>query len=90
MNKRFVDQNNSLFYEYCPLYQNNKCERMNYLKTCFAFEFLDQEALNATYGYAFFFIIRSKLTYLIHNHTKDSQAHAVWLLTFQSHTKSTK
>ena len=23
MNKRFVDQNNSLFYEYCPLYQNN-------------------------------------------------------------------
>lgn len=54
MNKRFVDQNNSLFYEYCPLYQNNKCERMNYLKTCFAFEFLDQEALNATYGYAFF------------------------------------
>lgn len=53
MNKKFVDQNHSLFYEYCPLNQNNSCQRMNYFNTCFAFEYLDENKYNNSFGYTF-------------------------------------
>ena len=49
LNKKIVDGNGSLFFEFCPVNENDKCERMNYLNTCFAFEFLDVEKYRATY-----------------------------------------
>lgn len=51
MNHKFVDQNHSLFYEYCPVNEADDCPRMTYLQTCFAFEFLDKEAYEKTYGF---------------------------------------
>ena len=35
-------ESGSLFYEWCPIYEEGQCPRMDYLGTCFAFEFLDQ------------------------------------------------
>lgn len=49
MNKKFVNQNHSLFYEYCPIGQNNLCKRMDYFRTCFAFEFLDENKYNKSF-----------------------------------------
>ena len=49
LNKKIVNGNGSLFYEFCPVNENEKCDRMNYLNTCFAFEFLDIEKYKATY-----------------------------------------
>lgn len=49
MNQKLVDQANSLFYEYCPIAQDSLCQRMDYLGTCFAFEYLDEEAYKRSY-----------------------------------------
>ena len=40
-----------LFYNICPIYDDNLCPRMNYLQTCFAFEFLDKNKYQETYEY---------------------------------------
>lgn len=50
LNPKLVDRNNSLFYEYCPVHAEGQCPRMNYLKTCFAFEYLDEEAYNRSFA----------------------------------------
>lgn len=43
MNKDKVKSQNSLFYEYCPINKYKACDRLDYFRTCFAFEFLDEE-----------------------------------------------
>lgn len=53
LNRKFVDENGSLFYEFCPVNECEQCERMNYLKTCFAFDYLDEERYKATYEYSY-------------------------------------
>lgn len=53
LNKKIVDGNGSLFYEYCPVNNTKQCDRMNYLNTCFAFEFLDEERFKETYNYSY-------------------------------------
>lgn len=50
MNLKKAEEAGSLFYEYCPVHDEGRCDRMNYLHTCFAFEFLDEDKYNATYG----------------------------------------
>ena len=52
-NQKRVEEAGSLFYEYCPVNEKNECIRMNYLNTCFAFEFLDKEKYEATYDYSY-------------------------------------
>lgn len=54
LNKKIVDGNGSLFYECCPVNEIEQCDKMNYLHTCFAFEFLDEERFNATYEYSYY------------------------------------
>lgn len=49
LNEKIVNSNGSLFYEYCPINADGVCDRMNYLNTCFAFEFLDEEKYRLTY-----------------------------------------
>lgn len=49
LKKSIVDGNGSLFFEFCPVNESNECDKMNYLNTCFAFEFLDVEKYKATY-----------------------------------------
>ncbi len=49
MKEELVDRNNSLFYEYCPVYQDGKCIRMDYFGTCFAYEYLDEIKFKAAY-----------------------------------------
>lgn len=51
-NKHYVDKNGSLFYELCPVNEIGECDRMNYMNTCFAFDFLDEERYRETYGYS--------------------------------------
>ena len=53
MNKDKVGQSGSMFYNYCPVNINGECDRMNYLKTCFAFEFLDIKKYEATFNNSF-------------------------------------
>lgn len=48
-----VEQNGSLFFDSCPVYLSDGCDRMDYLHTCFAFEFLDEEKIKETYGYRY-------------------------------------
>ena len=50
MNQKLVDNDNSLFYEFCPIYKSKTCYRMNYLNTCFAFDYLDKEKIINTYS----------------------------------------
>ncbi len=37
MNRKYVEQNHSLFYDFCPVNLKGNCQRMDYLGTCFAF-----------------------------------------------------
>lgn len=53
MNQKLVDRANSLFYEYCPVAQAQLCQRMDYLGTCFAFEYLDETAYNKSFENTF-------------------------------------
>lgn len=47
MNQKYTEE--SLFYESCPVYLNSKCR---YMPTdCFAFDYLDMNKLEETYGY---------------------------------------
>ena len=50
-NKDMVERSGSLFYNICPICDDNLCPRMNYLQTCFAFEFLDKNKYQETYEY---------------------------------------
>jgi hypothetical protein len=50
MNWKFVNQNNSLFYEYCPINESGECKRMDYFHTCFAFEYLDRDAYERSFS----------------------------------------
>lgn len=52
-NKKKVIQANSLFFETCPVNVNKQCPRMDYVGTCFAFEFLDETKIEETYGYQY-------------------------------------
>lgn len=49
-NKTKVERAGSLFFEECPINNAGHCERLEYWKTCFAFEFLDVEKIKETYG----------------------------------------
>ena len=49
LNKKIVLGNGSLFFEFCPINESKNCDKMNYLNTCFAFEFLDIEKYRKTY-----------------------------------------
>lgn len=53
MNRKYVEQNHSLFYDFCPVNLKGNCQRMDYLGTCFAFEFLDVQKYNNTYNYKY-------------------------------------
>lgn len=53
MNRKYVQQNHSLFYDFCPVNLKGNCQRMDYLGTCFAFEFLDEQKYNNTYNYKY-------------------------------------
>lgn len=50
-NKAKIDQSNSLFYEFCPVYKSDNCNIMRQFNTCFAFEYLDKDQLADTYFY---------------------------------------
>lgn len=52
-NKSKVEQSGSLSYEYCPINERSACERMDYLGTCFAFEYLDEEKFKNSYNYSY-------------------------------------
>ena len=49
MNQKLVNQANSLLFEYCPMAQENMCERLDYFGTCFALEYLDEEAYEKSF-----------------------------------------
>lgn len=55
MNKKIVNANGSLFYEYCPVNIEGACERMKYFNTCFAFEYLNEEKYKASFDYTYSF-----------------------------------
>ncbi len=48
-NKDKVKESGSLFFEYCPVFSENKCVRMDYLHTCFAFDYLDIQKYNDSF-----------------------------------------
>ena len=52
-NEKKVSESGSLFYEFCPVYNEDECNRMDYLHTCFAFEFLDIDKYKKTYDNSF-------------------------------------
>lgn len=49
-NKDKVDKSGSLFYDFCPIYKNELCKRMDYFDTCFAFEYLDFEKYKSSFS----------------------------------------
>lgn len=52
INRNLVNGNGSLFYEICPINEIGECDRMNYLQTCFMFDYLDKELYEQTYSYS--------------------------------------
>lgn len=52
-NPKKVKEAGSIYYEHCPVNEKKCCSRMDYLGTCYAFEFLDEMKYNETYGYGF-------------------------------------
>lgn len=54
MNKSIVDGNNSLFYEYCPVYKSDQCTRMDYiLGTCIAVDYIDKDKYRNSFDYSY-------------------------------------
>jgi hypothetical protein len=53
LDRKIVDDNGSLFYDYCPINLEGDCERLDYLHTCFAFDYLDIDKYHSTFGYKF-------------------------------------
>jgi len=49
-NDRIDEANRALFFEYCPINEEKQCSRMDYLHTCFAFEFLDEAKYESSWG----------------------------------------
>lgn len=49
-NPRKVEAAGSLYFDFCPVNAEHECERMDYLGTCYAFEFLDEEKYNKTFS----------------------------------------
>lgn len=49
-NNNIDEAKRALFYEYCPIYKTKQCDRMNYLNTCFAFEYLDEIKFQSTWA----------------------------------------
>ena len=49
MNEKYVEE--SLFYEVCPIFQQNKCKYMP--GDCFAFGYLDLKKIQESYGFDF-------------------------------------
>lgn len=52
-NKKLVEEANSLFYEFCPINIEGFCERMNYLNTCFVFDYLDIDKYRETFDFTY-------------------------------------
>lgn len=52
-NDRFEEAKRALFFEYCPVNEEKQCSRMDYLHTCFAFEFLDEAKYESSWGSSF-------------------------------------
>lgn len=52
-NKDLVEKANSLYYDFCPVYEEGRCERMSYLHTCFAFDYLDEDKIKETYEFTY-------------------------------------
>lgn len=50
MNRRYVESNQSLFYEFCPCYAQNMCDVMEYMESCLAFDYLDHEKYNSSFS----------------------------------------
>ena len=48
-NDHIEEAKRALFYEYCPVNKAQQCVRMDYLHTCFAFDFLDEKKYHATW-----------------------------------------
>lgn len=52
-NQAKVDKAGSLYYEFCPVNEKKSCVRMDYLGTCYAFEYLDEQKYNESFGYEY-------------------------------------
>lgn len=52
-NQQKVDEAGSLYYEFCPVNEKKACERMDYLGTCYAFEYLDEKKFADSFGYEY-------------------------------------
>ncbi len=52
-NDRIDEAKRALFYEYCPVNEEKQCPRMDYLHTCFAFDFLDEEKYESSWRSSF-------------------------------------
>lgn len=53
MDEQLTKNENTLFYQYCPKYKEDKCESMRYTDECYAFEYLDHEKILRSYGYIY-------------------------------------
>ena len=53
LNEMKTSNSGSLFYEFCPVFLNNECNIMQELKTCYAFEFLDEQKIKRTLLYSY-------------------------------------
>ena len=53
MNEKLTKNENTLFYNYCPKYEEDECESIKYMDECYAFEYLDHEKIRKTYGYSY-------------------------------------
>lgn len=49
-----VEAAGSLYYEYCPINQEKLCARMDYLGTCYAFEYLDEKKYRESFSCGFY------------------------------------
>ena len=51
LNELKTSTSGSMFYDFCPTFLNKKCNIMEELRTCYAFEFLDIQKLTTSLGY---------------------------------------
>lgn len=52
-NDRIDEASRALFFQYCPVNEEKQCSRMDYLHTCFAFEFLDEAKYESSWRNSF-------------------------------------
>lgn len=53
MNEKMTKNENTLFYSFCPKYEEDRCESMKYMDECYAFEYLDHKKILQSYGFKY-------------------------------------